>query len=99
MARSGRPAGARKAGRRREWNETLSEAQARDRKRAPSYAAIYSRGKDPRRLSALLPRSEASGVPIEMDFWFVHTISEGKVVRVDMFADERDALEAAGLRE
>jgi ketosteroid isomerase-like protein len=44
-------------------------------------------------------RGEASGVPIEMDFWFVHTISEGKVVRVDMFADERDALEAAGLRE
>ena len=44
-------------------------------------------------------RGEASGVLIEMDFWFVHTISEGKVVRVDMFVDEWEALEAAGLRE
>ena len=44
-------------------------------------------------------RGEASGALIEMDFWFVHTISEGKVVRVDMFVDEREALEAAGLRE
>jgi ketosteroid isomerase-like protein len=43
-------------------------------------------------------RGEASGVPIETDFWFVHTVSQGRVVRVDMFASEREALEAAGLR-
>jgi ketosteroid isomerase-like protein len=42
-------------------------------------------------------RGEASGVPIGMDFWFVHTVNEGKVVRVDMFVNEREALEAAGL--
>jgi ketosteroid isomerase-like protein len=44
-------------------------------------------------------RGEASGVPIEMDFWFVHTISQGKVVQVDMYVNEREALEAAGLSE
>src|SRR5262245_59455079 len=44
-------------------------------------------------------RGEASGVPIETDFWFVHTVSQGQIVRVDMFANEREALEAAGLRE
>jgi ketosteroid isomerase-like protein len=44
-------------------------------------------------------RGEASGVPIEMDFWFVHTVSQGKIVRVDMFVNERDALHAAGLKE
>jgi hypothetical protein len=32
-------------------------------------------------------------------FWFVHTVSKGKFVRVDMFVDEREALEAAGLSE
>jgi ketosteroid isomerase-like protein len=44
-------------------------------------------------------RGERSGVPIEMDFWFVHTVNEGKVVQVDMFVNEGEALEAAGLRE
>jgi ketosteroid isomerase-like protein len=44
-------------------------------------------------------RGEASGVPIETNFWFVHTVSQGKTVQVDMFANEREALEAAGLRE
>jgi ketosteroid isomerase-like protein len=44
-------------------------------------------------------RGEASGVPIEMDFWFVHTVSQGNFMRVDMFVDEREALEAAGLLE
>jgi ketosteroid isomerase-like protein len=44
-------------------------------------------------------RGEASGVPIEMDFWFVHTVSQGKIVRVDMFVNEREAREAAGLLE
>jgi ketosteroid isomerase-like protein len=44
-------------------------------------------------------RGEASGVFIGMNFWFVHTANEGKVVRVDMFANEREALEAAVLSE
>ena len=44
-------------------------------------------------------RGEASGIPIEMDFWFVTTVSQGKVVRVDMFVNEREALEAVELSE
>jgi ketosteroid isomerase-like protein len=39
-----------------------------------------------------------SGVPIEADFWFVHTLSNAKVTRLDMFAGKAHALEAAGLR-
>ena len=44
-------------------------------------------------------RGDASGVPIEMGFWFVHTVRQGKIVRVDMFVNEREALKAAGLLE
>jgi ketosteroid isomerase-like protein len=42
---------------------------------------------------------EASGIPISMEFWFVHTVSDGKVLRMDMFVDEQEALKAAGLSE
>jgi ketosteroid isomerase-like protein len=38
-----------------------------------------------------------SGAAIEADFWFVYTLSAGKVTRLDMFASRDQALEAAGL--
>jgi ketosteroid isomerase-like protein len=38
-----------------------------------------------------------SGAPIEGEFWFVHTIRDGAVVRLDMFIEERQARQAAGL--
>jgi hypothetical protein len=41
---------------------------------------------------------DQSGAPIEATFWFVHTVSGGKVTRLDMFANEAHALKAAGLR-
>jgi hypothetical protein len=41
---------------------------------------------------------DQSGAPIEATFWFVHTVSDGKVTRLDMFANEAHALKAAGLR-
>lgn len=44
-------------------------------------------------------RGEASGLPIQMDFWFVHRSARERSCGWDMFADERDALEAAGRRE
>ncbi len=34
-----------------------------------------------------------------MDFWFVHTVSQRRIVRVDVFVNEREALEDAGLSE
>ena len=40
-----------------------------------------------------------SSAPVEGDFWFVHTIRGGKIVRLDMYARKAQALEAAGLRE
>ena len=40
-----------------------------------------------------------SRAPIEADFWSVFTFSAQKVVRLDIYASEEQALEAAGLRE
>jgi uncharacterized protein len=44
-------------------------------------------------------RGAASGVPVEADIWYVWTIHAGKVVRVEIFNERREALEAAGLSE
>ena len=44
-------------------------------------------------------RGAASGVPVEADFWYVWTIRAGKIVRVAIFSDRSQALEAAGLSE
>lgn len=40
-----------------------------------------------------------SGAHIEGHFWFVHTLSGTKVIRLDMFASKEKALEAVGLSE
>jgi ketosteroid isomerase-like protein len=40
-----------------------------------------------------------SRVPVEADFWLVHTIRHRKVVRLDIYASKAEALEAVGLRE
>jgi ketosteroid isomerase-like protein len=40
-----------------------------------------------------------SGVPIEAQFWFVWTLTDGRVVRWDIYKDRDHALEAAGLTE
>jgi ketosteroid isomerase-like protein len=40
-----------------------------------------------------------SRTPIEGTFWFVHTLSGQKITRIDIYAHEDQALEAAGLRE
>jgi len=40
-----------------------------------------------------------SGARIEGEFWFVHTLRNWKLVRLDMFATKSKALQAAGLSE
>ena len=40
-----------------------------------------------------------SGVPIEAVYWFVYTLRDRQVVRLDLYPTEAEALEAAGLRE
>ena len=44
-------------------------------------------------------RGEQSGAPVTASFWFVHSITDGKQVRLGMYVSESEALEAAGLRE
>ena len=41
---------------------------------------------------------EGGGVPVESSFWFLHTIRDGRVVAFDLYASERQAREAAGLK-
>ena len=38
-----------------------------------------------------------SGAPIEANFWFVYTLDDARVTRLDMFASKTQAFEAAGL--
>ena len=40
-----------------------------------------------------------SGAPVESHHWYLHEVRNGKVVRLDMYATEAAAREAAGLSE
>ena len=40
-----------------------------------------------------------SGVPIEADFWFVHTFRAQQIVRLEAYPRKAQALEAARLRD
>ena len=42
-------------------------------------------------------RGEASGIPVEGEFWFVFEIRDARVKRLSFYVREVDALEAAGL--
>ena len=44
-------------------------------------------------------RGVGSGAEVELDQWFVATVREGKILRLQWFTDHADALEAAGLSE
>ena len=44
-------------------------------------------------------RGVGSGAKVELDQWFVSTVREGKILRLQWFTDGVEALEAAGLRE
>jgi len=39
------------------------------------------------------------GAPIEADFWFVHTLRDARLTRLDMLVNKADALAAAGVSE
>ncbi|HEX2414767.1 MAG TPA: nuclear transport factor 2 family protein [Thermoleophilaceae bacterium] len=41
---------------------------------------------------------QVSGATVEARFWLVYTIADGQIVRLDIFQNEGEALEAAGLR-
>jgi ketosteroid isomerase-like protein len=42
---------------------------------------------------------QRSGASVEVDYWLVSTVREGKVTREEWFTDRAEAVEAAGLRE
>lgn len=42
-------------------------------------------------------RGKRSGAEVEGRFWFVYTLADGYVVRLDAFTSEREALEAASI--
>jgi ketosteroid isomerase-like protein len=44
-------------------------------------------------------RGEQGGAPVTAMFWFMYTLRDGRIVRLGMYADRDEALEAAGLRE
>jgi ketosteroid isomerase-like protein len=44
-------------------------------------------------------RGRSSGVPMEHESTFVCTLSQGRIVRVQIFGSEREAVEAVGLTE
>jgi ketosteroid isomerase-like protein len=44
-------------------------------------------------------RSKTTGLPVDMRFAMVWTLRNGKQMRMQMYADSEEALEAAGLRE
>ncbi len=44
-------------------------------------------------------RGVESGAEVELDQWFVATVREGKILRLQWFTDGVEAREAAGLRE
>jgi ketosteroid isomerase-like protein len=44
-------------------------------------------------------RGAGSGAEVELDQWYVATVREGKILRLEWFTDGVEAREAAGLRE
>jgi ketosteroid isomerase-like protein len=44
-------------------------------------------------------RGRGSGVEVDSRFYEIYTLRDGKIVRVDEFAERSEALEAAGLSE
>jgi ketosteroid isomerase-like protein len=44
-------------------------------------------------------RGKGSGIPVRRSFASLYTLIDGKIVRITQFPSEREALEAAGLRE
>jgi ketosteroid isomerase-like protein len=42
---------------------------------------------------------KASEVPVDIPGWSIHTLRNGRFIRIDIFASEAEALEAVGLSE
>jgi ketosteroid isomerase-like protein len=50
-------------------------------------------------LYRVVARGQGSGVPVSQEMGAVHHLRDGKILSVETYLDQRDALEAAGLRK
>ena len=50
-------------------------------------------------VARLVGRGKGSGIPVERDWAYVWTLRDGKVLRMDGYADKGQALRAVGLEE
>ena len=44
-------------------------------------------------------RGASTGVPVEVTFWWVYSLKDRRITRLEMFEDREPALEAAGLKD
>jgi ketosteroid isomerase-like protein len=70
----------------RDWTEGFDEFEARGEEFIDAGDAVVVRVHQ-------RARGQTSGAVVEADFWFVHRISDGRVVSLEMYADEAKAFE------
>ena len=44
-------------------------------------------------------RGKQSGIEMDMRYWQVYRVRKGRAIRVEVYSEEREALEAVGLQE
>ena len=73
-----------------EWTESFEEF---------SQVAEEFRDADEKVLVRVLHRGrgKGSGIPVEAHYWLVHHMQDGKAYQVDLYDNEAEALEVAGL--
>ncbi len=81
----------------REWNEELFDLAESSHVQLDEVTDLS----DGRVFTAVLltGRGKGSGLPLELRFWQVLSVAEGKIASRQVFMDRDEALEAAGLRE
>jgi ketosteroid isomerase-like protein len=75
-----------------DWNERFTDLSATAEEFIEAGDQVVVRNRQ-------VARGETSGAPVESEFWFVYTLSAGKIVRQDYYTDRAEALEAVGLSE
>jgi ketosteroid isomerase-like protein len=84
----------------REGLERLWAETHEDMEMSLSISDIYAVGEDKVFVAtAAASMGRRSKARYEQPMWFVHTLRDGLIVRVETYTDSAQALEAAGLRE
>jgi ketosteroid isomerase-like protein len=75
-----------------EWTEDFSEWSHRGEEYIDAGSQVVVRVHQ-------TARGAGSGAPIEGDYWFVFTIAERQVTRLEIYSNRGEALEAVGLSD